>query len=124
MLSLSDGAIDIFPNESDAADVSDSWDDAVRSSVNKGKVEWNEVQSDHYSTELQDLLDRCLSFDPNERPDLPEVLRLIREHESNLQAGLREEPSASDLWDSHLLMLDITAVVRLRHTCSRSMKIY
>jgi serine/threonine protein kinase len=126
MLNLSDGAIDIFPGESDgAADVSvDSSDGAVRRSVNKGKVEWNDVQSYHYSTELRDLLDRCLSFDPNERPDFPELVRKIREYEPDFQAGLREEPAANEFWDRYLLMPDIIAVVRLRHICSRSLKIY
>lgn len=76
MLDLSDGAIEVFNSKPDgAADV--PVDDTIEVFAHKGKVEWDEDQSDHYSMKLQHLLERCLSFDPNERQDFPEVLRSI-----------------------------------------------
>jgi hypothetical protein len=123
MLDLSDGAIEVFNSKPDgAADV--PVDDTIEVFAHKGKVEWDEDQSDHYSMKLQHLRERCLSFDPNERPDFSEVLRSIREGRPDFQAGLLEEPAASGFWDHYLLMPSITNLVCLRRTSSRNLKMY
>jgi hypothetical protein len=83
-------------------------------------IEWHEDLTDRYSTELRDLLERCLSFVPDDRPDFPEVLKEIRKYRLTLQDGLRSKPAKSEDWKEYLLMPETTKLVRVRRIRSRN----
>lgn len=89
-------------------------------SLGTNDIEWNENQTKHYSEELRGLLERCLPFDPNERPDFPEVLKKIREYRLTFQHGLRDEPADGRAWEDHLLTPETTNLVRVRRIRSSS----
>jgi serine/threonine protein kinase len=77
-------------------------------------IDWNPDLTDRYSTELRDLLERCLSLDPNDRPDFPEVLKEIRKYRLTFQDGLRDKPAGSKDWESYLLIPGTTCINQVR----------
>lgn len=74
----------------------------------KDEPRFSESEEKEYSKELLDLVFDCMRFDPNERFNFAQVLRIIR-----TQAGLlRDEPPDSDAWVGGELERDTIDMVR------------
>jgi serine/threonine protein kinase len=84
-------------------------------------IEWDGNQTKRYSKELRDLLEGCLSLNPDNRPDFPEVLKKIREYRFTFQHGLRDELADGKAWEDHLLTPKTTDLVGVRRIRSRSL---
>lgn len=90
---------------------------------------FSDLQREKYSEELLNLIESCMAYDPDDRPDFSAVLRRTRRYMASrpddgsdklpprLDRGLRFEPASSDKWADFLLDLEFTDKVRIEAVC-------
>jgi serine/threonine protein kinase len=79
-----------------------------------GDFEFDEELITYYTSDLLDLILRCMALNPSNRPTFAGILKEISKHRLSHQHGLRDKPADDDAWDDHLLLDNIMTLVRIR----------